>query len=70
MLAACWVFFFKNWRLLIFFKINVFKKFFEEYHQSVKQSGSRSGPTECQPDKMSSLIWVHTICIKIISRRH
>ena len=36
-------------RLLIFFKINIFKKFFQEYHQSVKQFGSRSGPTFC-PD--------------------
>ena len=36
----------KNCRLLIFFKINVFK-----YYQSVKQSGSRSGPTKCPPDK-------------------
>ena len=25
-----------------------FKKFFQEYHQSVKQFGSRSGPTFCQ----------------------
>ena len=31
-------------RLLIFFKINFFDKFFQEYHQSVKQFGSRSGP--------------------------
>ena len=26
--------------LLFFFKINFFKKFFQEYHQSVKQFGS------------------------------
>ena len=32
-------------RLLIFFKINFFKKFFQEYHQSFKQFGSRSGQT-------------------------
>ena len=31
--------------LLIFFKINFFKIFFQEYHQSVKQFGSRSVPT-------------------------
>ena len=35
-------------RLLIFFKINFFEKFFPEYHQSVKQFGSRSGPTFCR----------------------
>ena len=28
-----------------FFCINFFKKIFQEYHRSVKQSGSRSGPT-------------------------
>ena len=27
------------------FKINFFEKFFQEYHQNVKQFGSRSGPT-------------------------
>ena len=35
-------------RLLIFF-INIFvKKNFQEYHQSVKQFGSRSGPSSCR----------------------
>ena len=28
-----------------FFQINVFKKFFRKYHQSVKKFVSRSGPT-------------------------
>ena len=32
-------------RLLIFFKIDIFKKFFQDYHQSAKQFGPRSGPT-------------------------
>ena len=32
-------------RLQIFFKIIFFEKFFQEYHLSVKQIGSRSGPT-------------------------
>ena len=31
-------------RLLTFFKINFFKKIFQEHYQSVKQFGSRSGP--------------------------
>ena len=31
-----------------FFKIDFFKKFFQEYHQSVKQFGPRSGLTEHQ----------------------
>ena len=30
-------------RVLNFFKINFFKKFFQEYNHSVKQSGSSSG---------------------------
>ena len=34
-------------RLLIFFKKRFFFKFFLEYHQGVKQFGSRSGPTFC-----------------------
>ena len=34
--------------LLIFFKINFFEGFFQEYHQSVQQIGSRSGLTFCQ----------------------
>ena len=40
-----WFFFFCRW--LNFFKIYYFKKFFQEYHQSVKQFGSRSGLTFC-----------------------
>ena len=32
-------------RLLTFFKINFFRKFFQERDQSVKQFESRSGPT-------------------------
>ena len=31
----------------IFFKINVFKEFFQEYTISVKQFGPRLGPTIC-----------------------
>ena len=34
--------------LLLFFKIIFFEKFFWEYHQSVKQFGSSSGPTFCR----------------------
>ena len=30
--------------LLIFYKVNIFNKFFQEYQQRVKQCGSRSGP--------------------------
>ena len=33
------------WHLLIFFKLNFFEKFFQEYHHSVKQLRSRSGST-------------------------
>ena len=34
-------------RLLTFFKINFFQKFFHEHYQSVIQFSSRSGPTLC-----------------------
>ena len=34
--------------LLTFFKTNFFKKFFQGLYQSIKQFGSRSGPTECR----------------------
>ena len=37
-------------RLLIFFPINFFKIFFQEYYQSVKQFQSRAGPTFVGPD--------------------
>ena len=39
-------------RLLNFFKINFFEKFFQEYHQSVNQFESI----------VSGLIWVQTVC--------
>ena len=51
-------------RLLIFFKINIFKKFFQEYQQSVKQFGPRSGPT-CRRAWPASKLFA-----KVISRRH
>ena len=44
-------------RLLIFFKIKFFENFFQEYHQSIKQFGSRSGPTFHW-----GLIWVQIVC--------
>ena len=50
-------------RLLTFFKLNFFKKFFQEHYQSVKQFGSRSGPTLCWAWSGSKLF------AKIISRR-
>ena len=37
-------------RLPTLFKINFFEKFFQEYHQSVKQFGSRSGQCFVEPD--------------------
>ena len=40
-------------RLLIFFIINFFQKFFQEFHEGIKQFESRSG---------SGLIWFQTIC--------
>ena len=35
----------------------LFQKFFRQHDESIKQLGSRSGLTFCQP-----LIWVHTVC--------
>ena len=35
-------------RLLTFFKMNLFKKFFQEHYQSVKRLGFRSGPMFCR----------------------
>ena len=48
--------------LLTFFKINFFKKFSQEYYQSVKRFGSRSEPTFCQSWSGSKLF------PKVISR--
>ena len=50
-------------RLLIFFKINFLEKFFQEQYKSVKQFGSRSGPTLCWSWSGSKLF------SKVISRR-
>ena len=33
-----------------FFKLNFYEKLFQEYHQSVKHFGPRSGPTFCRAD--------------------
>ena len=41
--------------LLIFFKINFFEKFFQEYQLGVKQIGSRSCPTLCRAWSLSNL---------------
>ena len=43
--------------LIFFFKINFLEKIFQEYRQSFKQIGSRSGATFCR-----GLIWVQTFC--------
>ena len=42
-------------RLLIFFKINFFKKLFQEYHQSVSLD-------QDQAQHFVMPIWVHTVC--------
>ena len=47
-LFAYWVILHAFCHLLILFKINFLEKFFQEYYQSVKQFGSRSGPTFCR----------------------
>ena len=48
-----------------FFKINFFKKFFQEYHLSVNHVGSRSGlTTSCRAWSGSKLF------AKVISRQH
>ena len=50
--------------LLVFFKINLFQKFFQEYHQTVEQFGSRSGSSSVRPVMGPKLI------AKVFSRRH
>ena len=50
-------------RLLTFFKMNFFKKFFQEHYQSVKQFGSRSGPMFCLSRSGSKLL------AKVMTRR-
>ena len=50
--------------LILFCKINFFEKFFQKYHLSVKQIGSRSGPTFCQAWSGSNLF------AKAKNRRH
>ena len=49
---------------VFFFKISFCENFFQEYHKSVKQFGSRSGPTLCRVGSGSKLF------TKVISRRH
>ena len=39
-----------------FFKINFFEKVFQEYHQSVKQFGCRSGLTFVGPDPIRNCL--------------
>ena len=47
MLCPVGSFFMSFCRLLIFFKINFFEQFFQEYHLCVKLIGPRSVPTFC-----------------------
>ena len=42
--------------LLIYFKINFFEKFFQDYHQC------QTVWIQIRPDIMSGLIWIQTIC--------
>ena len=44
--------------LQILFKFNLFEKLCQEYHQSIKQFGSRSSPAFCR----ASMVWVQTVC--------
>ena len=47
-----------------FFKINIFKKFFQEYHHSNKQSGSRWGPIFCRAwsgSKLFCFVWFDSL---------
>ena len=43
-------------RHLIFYKMYFFKKLFQEYHQAVKQFGSRSGRTFFRPELGSNCL--------------
>ena len=49
--AACWVILHAFLSSAdIFFNTNFFEKFFQEYHQSVKQFGSSQAPQNVGPD--------------------
>ena len=52
--------------LLIFFKINFFKKFIQEHQQSIKQLESRSGQTLC----IMQALFGYKLFAKVISRMH
>ena len=47
-LTLCMLVNFASFLSFAFFKINFYVKFFQEYHQIVKEFGSRSGSTFCQ----------------------
>ena len=53
-LFACWVICHAFCRLMIFFKMNFFEKFFQEYHQC------QTVWIQIRPDALSGLIWVQT----------
>ena len=53
------------WLLIFLFKINFFENFFQEYHQSVKQFKTRSGPTKI----LSGLISGSKLFVKVIMQR-
>ena len=49
--------------LLSCFQNELFIKFFQEHYQSVKEFGTRSGPTEkIRTYFLSVLIWFQTVC--------
>ena len=56
-LTAYWVIFHVVCHLLIVFKINFFRKFFQEYHEC------QTVWIQIRPDILSGLIWVQTVCI-------
>ena len=40
----------------LYFKSFIFQKIFHEFHQNIKQFGSRSGPMFCMPDLVSNCL--------------
>ena len=54
--GKCFMFF---CHMAIFFKIILYKKFFQEYHEGV---GIHVDVIQVRPDVLSGLIWVQTVC--------
>ena len=63
LIAIYWIILHAFFLSVEFFKINIFKKFFGEYRQRVKQFGFRSGLTFCRARSGSKLFAMTKVAI-------